>query len=225
MHAVHFLPFCIFRYLTLSFSITRHWLRTQTSTDLEGQTALSLMSNFSKDHVTFVTNAASRPVAHCGGLDTDSHAGDREASPAGNASDHSAIQVTSMKIDGEDDMQKSPAGEVGGIKTHRALLPRQRAAETETHSRITPKNGSKANGAGATTSSSSKGKITIVACQECQRKKCKVCLRSLLKNVDFTAGDCRYTVSLLLPSACLIQCFVSGYSLISHLCSNLALRS
>lgn len=90
------------------------------------------------------------------------------------ASLHTALQATRMKIDGGDSTQWSPAGQVRKIKTPRALLPRERPLVTETHSSATPPKEYAGNGTGATTSTSSKAKITNVACQECQRKKCKV---------------------------------------------------
>jgi len=93
------------------------------------------------------------------------------------ASDHKATQDNRMKIDGEDGTQKSPAaGQVRKIKTPGALLPRQRPLGIDSHSPITPPTDHNGNGTGATNSVSSKAKITVVACQECQRKKCKVCL-------------------------------------------------
>jgi len=134
------------------------------------------MSKSSNNHVAFVTDSASRIGRH--GRDSNEVSNTSAfflpESSVDNQSEQTAVQATSSTIDDEVTTRKSPAGEGRNMKTPRALLPRHRPADTETHPSITSPNGSKVDGAGATTSTSSKAKITIVACQECQRKKCKV---------------------------------------------------
>lgn len=118
--------------------------------------------------------------------DTNPHTSHGEVKVDSNRTHHNSMTAVqdkdNTKANVEDNTNETSLVEVRKFKTPRALLPRQPTGEADNESPTTPPNSLKIHG--ATSSATAKAKITIVACQECQRKKCKVCGQQFLYHMQ-----------------------------------------